>query len=193
MGRAQEDGKIKVSYYNPREYSNDRHRRVDERPYGGGPGMVMRPDLLLKASGDAIGRKKNVKVIFLSVEGRQFDNQYAGELSEEYKHIVLIAGRYEGADARVKEALGAEEISVGPYVLTGGELPAMTIVDAVSRHIPGVLGNEYSREEDRVASPEVYTRPEEITYKGKKYKVPEVLLSGDHKKIEEWKKKKRSS
>ena len=192
LGRAIEDGKIKVSYYNPRDFTKDKHRRVDERPYGGGPGMVMRPEPVIKAAQSAIGRKKNIKVLFLSAGGEQFDNDKAVEFAENYKRIVLIAGRYEGVDKRVKQVLGAEEVSIGPYILTGGELPAMVIADSVARNVPGVLGNECSREQERVASSEVYTRPEEITHKGEKYKVPEVLLSGDHKKIEEWKKNRKN-
>lgn len=178
--------KISVSYHNPRDYTDDKHRKTDARPYGGGPGMVMLAEPILKAVADAVGRKKKVKVLMMSPRGRQFDNAYAAELAGAYKDVVLIAGRYEGIDARVKEALGAEEVSVGPYVLTGGELPALTILDAVSRHVPGVLGTGESVEETRVASGEVYTRPEVLVYKKKAYRVPEVLLGGHHKEIEDW-------
>ena len=150
--------------------------------------MVLEASAVLAASDKAIGRKKNVKVLFLSPSGKQFDGNFARRLSGRFSHIVIIAGHYEGVDARVRKALHAEEVSIGPYTLTGGELPAMVIVDSVSRYISGVLGNADSIEEDRVASSQVYTRPEVVIHKGKKYRVPKVLLSGNHKKIEEWKK-----
>lgn len=190
LGRAQKGKKIKVSYYDPREYTKDKHKRIDDRPYGGGPGMVMQAEPILKAAGKAIGKKEKVKVLIMSPRGKTFDQSYAKKLAKNHKHVVLIAGRYEGIDARVKKALKAEEISVGDYVLTGGELPALTIVDSVSRNIPGVLGKGESLEDTRVASGEMYTRPPSLTHKGKKYTVPKVLQSGNHKKIEEWRTKK---
>ncbi len=116
-----------------------------------------------------------------------FDNAYAEGVAKKYKHLIMICGRYEGIDARVQKILKAEELSIGPFVLTGGELPAMVVMDVVARRIPGVLGNEQSLEENRVASSEVYTRPEILVWKGKKYPVPKVLLSGNHKEIETWK------
>ena len=194
--RALSSKRIRVSFYNPRDFIDparsgvraSKHRRVDNRPYGGGPGMVLEASAVLAASDKAIGRKKNVKVLFLSPSGKQFDGNFARRLSGRFSHIVIIAGHYEGVDARVRKALHAEEVSIGPYTLTGGELPAMVIVDSVSRYISGVLGNADSIEEDRVASSQVYTRPEVVIHKGKKYRVPKVLLSGNHKKIEEWKK-----
>lgn len=186
LGRAQKDGKIKVQYYNPRNYSKDRLKRVDDKPYGGGPGMVMEAESVLRATDDAIGRKKDVEVIFFSPSGKQFDQKMAKSLSKK-KHVVMLSGHYEGIDQRAVDILKATPVSIGPYVLTGGELPAAIIVDAVSRHVPGVLGNSESIEEDRISSPEVYTRPETLTWKRKKYMVPEVLLSGHHKKIDEWK------
>jgi len=118
--------------------------------------------------------------------GKQFTNVYAKALVKKYTDIVLIAGRYEGIDTRVKKIFKAEEVSVGPFVLTGGEVPAMVVVDACSRQIEGVLGKHESLEEERTASPEMYTRPEVLVWKGKKYKVPKVLLSGDHSAIEKW-------
>ena len=124
-----------------------------------------------------------------SPAGKSFDTSYAKSTTKKYTDIIFICGRYEGIDARVKKIFKAEEISVGPYVLTGGELPAMIMIDSISRQIQGVLGNFDSREEERVASSDVYTRPEHITYKGKKYSVPKVLLSGHRAKIEEWKNK----
>lgn len=186
MARAIRGRQIKVRFYNPRDFTRDKHRKVDDKPYGGGPGMVMKAEPVIKAVAKAIARQKNTKVIILSPRGRQFTNREAIEWSKKYKNLVLIAGHYEGIDGRVKKTLKATEISVGPYVLTGGELPAMMIMDAVTRQIPGVLGKSESLEEKRVTNGEVYTRPEEIIFQNKKYKVPKVLLSGDHKKIEKW-------
>ncbi|MEX1026968.1 MAG: tRNA (guanosine(37)-N1)-methyltransferase TrmD [Candidatus Paceibacterota bacterium] len=186
IGRAIEDGKITVSYYNPRDYTNDKHARVDQKPYGGGPGMVIQAEPVLKAVKHAIGRKKSVKVVFMEAGGKEFSNEYARDWAKKYKHIVLVSGRYEGIDARARKALKADAISIGPYVLTGGELPAMVVMDATARQIEGVLGDEKSREEERIASHEVYTRPEKLKWKGKSYEVPEVLRSGHHKKIDEW-------
>lgn len=186
LGRAREDGTIRVSYYNPREYTKDKHRTTDEKPYGGGPGMVMMAEPILRAANAAIGRKKDVTVLITSARGTQFDNTYAANLASAYRHVVIIAGRYEGVDQRVIDALGAREVTIGPYVLTGGEIPAMTIVDATARHVPGVLGNEQSLEEKRTASDVVYTRPDTVRWRGKHYEVPPVLLSGDHAAIERW-------
>ncbi len=188
LSRAQKKKLINIKFYNPRDFTKDKHKKVDDKPYGGGPGMVMHAEPILRAVTKARGRKKKVKIIMFSPSGKQFTNTYAETLSKKYKDIILIAGRYEGVDARVKKALKAEELSIGPYVLTGGEVPAMVVVDAMSRQIPGVLGHEESLEEKRISSSEMYTRPEIIKYKDKNYKVPKVLLSGDHKKIEEWKK-----
>ncbi|MBT3283031.1 tRNA (guanosine(37)-N1)-methyltransferase TrmD [bacterium] len=190
IARAVKDKKIKIKFYNPRDFTKDKHKRVDQKPYGGGPGMVLEAQAILKAVEKAVGRKKKVKVIFLAPNGKQFDNVYAKRLSKQYKDVVIISGRYEGIDARVRKIFKAEVVTVGPYVLTGGELPAMIILDAVARQIKGVLGNVDSIEEERIASSDVYTRPEVLEYKGKKYRVPKVLLSGDHKKIDEWRKKK---
>lgn len=188
ISRAQEKKLIKVDYYNPRDFTKDKHHRVDQRPYGGGPGMVLEAEPYLKAIEKAKGkRKKKVKMIFFAPHGTLFTNEYAKKLADSYDEIVLISGRYEGIDARVKKLTKAETVTVGPYVLTGGEVPAMIVIDAVSRQINGVLGNFDSREEARVASPDVYTRPEVLEWKKKNYRVPKVLLSGDHKKIEAWK------
>jgi tRNA (guanine37-N1)-methyltransferase len=189
LGRAQKDKKIKVSFYNPRDFTKDKHKRVDRKPYGGGPGMVLEAQSVLRAAQAAIGRKKNVEVILFSPSGKQFTAGDAKRLAKK-KHVVFVAGHYEGVDARVKKILKAKLVSVGPYVLTGGELPSATIIDAVSRYVTGVLGKEESREDERVASPDIYTRPEVLTWRGKKYRVPKVLTTGHHKKIEEWKKEK---
>src|SRR5690606_28297629 len=135
----------------------------------------------LKAWDKAVGRKKGkVKTLIMSPRGVKFDQAMAEELAKKYEHVVLISGRYEGIDARVKDILKAEEVSVGDYVLTGGELPALSILDAVSRQVPGVLGTFESLEEERISSGEMYTRPDVLVYKKKKYGVPEVFLSGNH-------------
>jgi tRNA (guanine37-N1)-methyltransferase len=201
IGRAVLNKNIKIKFYNPRDFvrptktqskKEKPYLRVDNKAYGGGPGMVLEAEPVIKAVEKAQGKQKNKKtrIIWLSPAGKQFDNQAADKFKKQ-KDIIIICGRYEGIDARVKKIFKAEEISVGPYVLTGGELPAMVIMDTVARRIPGVLGKIESVEENRVASPEVYTRPEILEYKGRKYRVPEVLISGNHKKIEEWKKNKR--
>lgn len=180
--------KIAVSYYNPRDFAEGTHKKTDDRPYGGGPGMVMLAEPIIRAVHKAVGRKRSKKkVLIMSPRGKAFDQTYAQRLATECDHVVLIAGRYEGIDARVKKALNAEEVSMGPYVLTGGELPALAIVDAISRHVPGVLGASDSLEESRDgAHGEVYTRPDVFTYKGKRYRVPDVLAGGHHGKIEAW-------
>ncbi|MCX6713450.1 MAG: tRNA (guanosine(37)-N1)-methyltransferase TrmD [Candidatus Vogelbacteria bacterium] len=191
LKRAQAAKKVKFNIVNIRDFTLDKHRRTDLRPYAGGPGLVMMAEPILRAV-DAIQKKlkaksKKLKAVILSPGGKQFTNETAIKWSKQYTDIILISGRYEGIDARVKKILKAEEISVGPFVLTGGELPAMIVVDAVARQIPGVLGNADSPEEKRVSSHEVYTRPEVLAWKGKKYKVPKVLLSGHAAKIKEWK------
>ncbi len=184
--------KITVSYYNPRDFATDKHRKTDDRPYGGGPGMVMLVEPIVRAWEKAVGKKTaalkagKVKTFITSPRGRTFAQEHAQELAKEAEHVVLIAGRYEGIDARVKEILGAEEVSVGDYILTGGELPALTIVDAISRHIPGVLGTHDSLEDDRATEGVTYTRPPTYTHKKRQFAVPPVLLEGDHKKIEAW-------
>lgn len=209
IGRAQKAKKIKISYYDPKKFTRDKYGRVDRRPYGGGPGMVLEPDAILRAAQKAIGKKRGVQTIFFATDGEQFDEPMAMSLacasqtctsntSKRKKsnardaHIVLICGHYEGVDARVQKILKAKKVSMGPYVLTGGELPAATVIDAVARHVPGVLGKAESLEASRVSSPEVYTRPEVLVWKNKKYKVPPVLLSGNHAKIEEWKRTVKS-
>lgn len=181
--------KISVAYYNPREFSKDKHKKVDDRPYGGGPGMVMHAEPILKAWEKAVGKKKDqtkVKTLIMSPRGAVFTQALAKDFAKKYEHLVLISGRYEGIDARVKEILNAEEISVGDYILTGGELPALTIIDATARQIEGVLGTFESLEDDRFTSGETYTRPEVLKYKKKEYTVPKVLVEGNHKEIEKY-------
>lgn len=181
--------KISVQYYNPRDYTTDKHKRVDDRPYGGGPGMVMQAEPILRAWQAAVGRKRNqnkVKTLIMSPRGTPFTNVLAKTYATEYDHLVLISGRYEGIDARVQAALDAEEVRVGDCILTGGELPALSIVDAVSRQVPEVLGTFASLEDDRITNGTTYTRPEMVTFKKQTYLVPDVLKTGDHAKIEDW-------
>lgn len=191
LGRARRAKKISVRIYDLRSFAEGKHRITDDAPYGGGPGMVMKVEPIARALKKIIGRKKSVKVIAFSPSGKQFSASLAWKTAERFRHVVLIAGHYEGVDERVVKIFRAEKISLGPYVLTGGELPAMVVIDAVARHVPNVLGKRESLEETRSASPEVYTRPSVFEYKGKKYRVPGVLLSGDHKKITEWRKARR--
>ncbi|MEN9622119.1 MAG: tRNA ((1)-)-methyltransferase, tRNA (guanine37-N1)-methyltransferase [Candidatus Parcubacteria bacterium] len=188
LKRAIEDKKIKVKFYNLRDFSVDKWARVDQKPYGGGPGMVIQALPVAKAiekAKKACGRSLT-KIVFFNPSGKLFDTTYAKVAAKKYKNIIFVCGRYEGIDARVKKMFKMEDISVGPFVLTGGELPAMIMIDSIARQIEGVLGNFDSREEERVASPDSYTRPEVIEYKKKKYRVPKVLLSGNHKLIDEW-------
>lgn len=197
LKRAQEDKKIKVHFYNPKDFAESYKERIDRRPYGGGPGMVLAPEYVLSAAEAALKKTKNKKIktgdttmLFFSPAGADFDATMAKKLARK-KHIIMIAGHYEGVDARVEEILKAKRVSVGPYVLTGGELPAAIVVDAVARHVRGVLGDKDSLEENRTASPAVYTRPDVLVWKKKKYPVPEVLKSGHHAKIEEWKREQK--
>ena len=199
IGRAIKNKHISVKFYNPRDYVKSQnkvnYKPVDDRPYGGGPGMIMRAEPILKAVEKALSlvKDKNKKVLIINFapSAEKFTTTFAKKVSKKYTDIILICGRYEGIDARVDKILKTKKISVGDYVLTGGELPAMILVDCISRQIPGVLGKYESLEEERISSSEFYTRPEILKYKNKNYKVPKVLLSGDHKKIEDWKKSKK--
>ena len=193
LARAIDSKKIAVKFYNPRDYTKDKHKRVDDKTYGGGPGMVMQAEPIIKAVSSIkqrVSRKKKskLKVLITAAGGKKFTNTRATKYTT-YTDIIIICGRYEGIDTRVRKALRAEEISIGDYILTGGELPAMIMVDAIARHVDGVLGKTESIEENRISSHEMYTRPETITYDKKNYSVPKVLLSGDHKKIDEWRSK----
>lgn len=185
-GRAVRDGRLELSAVNPRDFTTDRHRSVDERPYGGGPGMLMRPEPLAAAI-DA-GRRRvggQATVVYLSPQGRRFDDRRARELATQ-SALVLLAGRYEGVDERLIEVCVDEELSIGDYVLSGGELAALVVIDALARWLPGVLGHTDSAAQDSFAEGLLdcphYTRPEE--YAGRK--VPAVLLSGDHAAIARW-------
>lgn len=195
IGRARKEKKIVVKYQTPRDYVENKWGKVDERPYGGGPGMVMSAMPVVKAVEKSLrGRTpKKPVIIWFSPSGKQFTNKDADALAK-YTDVVLVCGRYEGIDERAKKILKTlapvKEYAVGEAVYTGGELPALAIVDAVTRRLPGVLGKDASVEERRIASSAVYTRPETILYKGKNYTVPKVLLTGHHAKIDAWRKKK---
>ncbi len=154
--------------------------------------MVMRAEPILKAVEAVFKKIKSKKVLVINFipTAEKFTTSFAKNISKKYTDIILICGRYEGIDARVDKILKTKKFSIGDYVLTGGELPAMVLIDSISRQIHGVLHKFESLEEERVSSSEVYTRPEKLVHKGKSYKVPKVLLSGNHKKIDEWKQKK---
>ena len=188
--RAIEKKKVQIKVWNLRDFTKDKHKKVDDKPYGGGAGMVLQAEPILRAV-RSLGNRTS-KLVVLSAKGKQFTQKMAYDWSKKYKNIILIFGRYEGIDERVVRILKAKEISVGPYVLTGGELPAMIIVDAVARHIPGVLGKAESLEEKRygVGVP-AYTRPEILKWGKKSYHVPKILLSGNHEKIAKWRQKQR--
>jgi tRNA (guanine37-N1)-methyltransferase len=185
-GRAVEQGLVTVSLINPRDFTDDKHRTVDDRPYGGGPGMLMKVDPLRRAiaeAKDSVG--SDARVLYLSPQGKPLNHARVVELGSE-KALVLLAGRYEGIDERLVATAVDEEISIGDYVLSGGELPAMVLIDAITRQLPGVLGHERSAEEDSFADGLLdcphYTRPE--VFDG--LCVPDVLLSGDHERIRRW-------
>lgn len=185
-GRAVKQGQVVVSHFNPRDYTSDRHRTVDDRPYGGGPGMLMKIEPLQQAIAAAKEQAgPSARVIYLSPQGQRLDHGKVVALCEE-PALVLVAGRYEGVDERLIEAEVDEELSIGDYVLSGGELAAMVVIDTVTRQIPGVLGHENSAGEDSYADGLLdcphYTRPE--TFAGKD--VPDVLLSGNHERIRRW-------
>lgn len=185
LKRARERGLIDVRVHNIRDYTHDKHHTTDDTPYGGGGGMVMKPEPVFEALASVPGPLDGVPVILLTPQGRVFDQRVADELSH-HARIVLICGRYEGVDERIREHLVTDEISIGDYVLTGGELPALILIDAVSRLLPDVLGDPTGAQDDSHASGLLeyphYTRPPE--FRG--WKVPDVLLSGDHAKIEKW-------
>ncbi|MBI4359542.1 MAG: tRNA (guanosine(37)-N1)-methyltransferase TrmD [Candidatus Jacksonbacteria bacterium] len=218
LKRARESGLVDIFFHNIRDYASDKHKTVDDTPYGGGPGMILKIEPLYNCLADVVGSditekriqkmsnvkcqmSNDMKIILLSPQGEQFTQQKAEELVR-YEKLILICGRYEGVDARVKYLVD-EEISIGPYVLSGGELPAMVVTEAVARLVPGVLGSADSllveshganKKDDGSASvsrhvveyPQ-YTRPERFEpIPGVSWRVPEVLISGDHKKIDEW-------
>jgi len=191
VGRARERGVVDLTVRDLRDYTDDRHRTVDDMPYGGGPGMVMKPEPLWRAV-EAIAAERGAAsaVILMTPQGRPFTHAMAQEMSR-LERLVIICGRYEGIDERVAEALVTHEISIGDYVLTGGELPALVVLDAVTRLVPGVVGDAGSVEEDSfvrgVLDHPHYTRPAE--FRGRR--VPDVLLSGNHAAIERWRGEQR--
>lgn len=182
IGKAREKGLIEINLINIRDFSKDKHKKVDDTPYGGGAGMVMMPDVVYDAYSSI--QDKNAKVIYMSPQGKVLNQEKVQELSKE-ESLILLCGHYEGIDQRVLDEIVDEEISIGDYVLTGGELPAMVLIDAVSRYVKGVLNDESTQEEsfsnNRLEYPQ-YTRPE--VFRGKR--VPEVLLSGHHGNIKKW-------
>lgn len=191
LGRARDAKKISVSYQNPRDFVDNKWGKVDERPYGGGPGMVMQAMPVVKAAEKTLKGKGKKVVIWFSPSGKQFTNKDADALLK-YDDVVFVCGRYEGIDERAKKILKTlapiKTFAVGEAVYTGGEVPALAMIDAMTRRIPGVLGKDASVEERRVASSEVFTRPETIVFKKKKYQVPKVLQTGNHAKIDAWRK-----
>jgi len=185
LKRALQRGLIDVRLHNIRDYAKDKHHTTDDAPYGGGGGMVMKVEPLFDAVESALGAERDIPVILLTPQGRAFNQTVAQELSQ-YTRLALICGRYEGFDERIREHLVTDEISIGDYVLTGGELPALMVIDAVSRLLPDVLGDPTGAQDDSHAMGLLeyphYTRPPE--FRG--WKVPDVLLTGDHAKIERW-------
>jgi tRNA (guanine37-N1)-methyltransferase len=188
--RAVEAGLIEIIVHDLRDYTHDRHRQTDDRPFGGGAGMVMKPEPLFRAVEALISEQDDARIILLSPQGRLFDQRVAEQLSKPGR-LVLICGRYEGVDERVVEHLVTDEISIGDYVLSGGEIPAMVLVDAVTRLLPGALGCEQSAERESFSAGLLdyphYTRPAE--YRG--MRVPDVLLGGNHAEIEKWRRGNR--
>ena len=191
LQRARQRGLIHVKIHNIRDYTHDRHHTTDDTPYGGGGGMVMKPEPVFEAVESVLGLNSDpaqpppIPVVLLTPQGRVFTQRVAEEFSR-YERIALLCGRYEGVDERIREHLVTDEVSIGDYVLTGGELPALLIIDAVSRLIPGVLGDPTGAEDDSHSMGLLeyphYTKPAE--FRG--WRVPEILLSGDHGKIEKW-------
>lgn len=183
IGKALERKIIKINTINIRDFSKNKHKKVDDTPYGGGAGMVMMPDVVYD-SYMSIQHKENAKVIYLSPKGKVLNQQKVEELSKQ-EHLILLCGHYEGIDQRVLDEIVDEEISIGDYVLTGGELPAMVLIDSVSRYVEGVLNKESVSEEsftNGLLEYPQYTRPEVFLNK----KVPEILLSGHHENIKKW-------
>ena len=187
LGRASKNHILEFNFINMRDYSKNKHLKVDDTPYGGGAGMVMIPDVVYDAY-SSIPNKENAKVIYLSPQGKQLNQAKVQELSEE-EHLILLCGHYEGIDQRVLDEIVNEEISIGDYVLTGGELPAMVLIDSVSRYVEGVLKEESTKEEsfsNGLLEYPQYTRPE--VFEGES--VPEILLSGHHENIQKWRQEK---
>lgn len=192
LKKAQDKKIISIRTHDPRIHAKDRHKTVDDKPYGGGPGMLMKIEPLVKAL-ESIKRANRSRVILLAPSGKQFDQKRATVFAKKYDQLIFVCGRYEGVDARIKKFVD-EEISIGPYVLNGGEVATMAIIEAVARLIPGVIGNVESLIEESHAMEGTteypqYTRPEK--FRG--LKAPKILLSGDHKKIAEWRAKRKKA
>lgn len=188
IGRAIKNRIIEVNLINIRDYSEDKHKRVDDYPYGGGAGMVMQPEPIYNAYVNITkSLKYKPKVIYLTPQGKVFNQNMAKEMSKNNKHLILLCGHYEGVDERIIEEIVDMEISIGDYVLTGGEIPAIVLIDTISRLIPNVLGHENSAAEESLVNGLLeyphYTRP----HKFRRREVPEILLSGNHANIEKWK------
>ena len=187
IGRAVKDKIININTVNIRDFSKNKHNKVDDTPYGGGAGMVIMPDVVYRAY-NSLENKENAKVIYMSPQGKKLNQKKVLEFSKE-KHLIILCGHYEGIDQRVLDKIVDEEISIGDYVLTGGELPAMVLIDSVSRYVEGVLSKDSIKEEsfsNNLLEYPQYTRPE--IFEG--IKVPEILLSGNHKEIEKWRNEK---
>ena len=186
LGRAQEKNIIDINVINIRDFSENKHKKVDDTPYGGGAGMVIMPDVVYRAYKSIKNDEKNAKVIYMSPQGQTLNQAKVESLAKE-KHLIILCGHYEGIDQRVLDKIVDEEISIGDYVLTGGEIPAMALIDSVSRYVDGVLTGESIKEEsfsEGLLEYPQYTRPE--IFEG--VKVPEVLLSGHHENINKWRK-----
>ncbi len=195
IGRAKKEGKVALKVYNLRDFTEDKHKTVDDTPYGGGPGMVFKVEPITRCvefiKRDEIANDESTRVILTSAKGDKFSQKTAQKMST-IEHLIIICGRYEGVDERIADNVADAEVSIGDYVLTGGELPAMIMVDAITRLIPGVLGNKESLEiesHDRcdLSDYPVYTKPNSFCG----WDVPDVLLSGNHKKITTWREEKR--
>jgi tRNA (guanine37-N1)-methyltransferase len=187
LKRATESGKLEINFINIRDYSTDKHKKCDDYTFGGGPGMLMMPQPIYDAITSIDGYKEALK-IYMSPKGKVFTQEKSKQLANSYNHIIILCGHYEGIDQRIIDLLIDEEISIGDYVLTGGEIPAMVVVDALSRHIDGVLHSDESAEIETFSNGELeypqYTKPRKFMG----LDVPEVLLSGDHGKIAKWRK-----
>ena len=186
IGKAKEKELIDINLINIRDFSKDKHKKVDDTPYGGGAGMVIRPDVVYDAYKSI--EDKDAKVIYMSPQGKILDQKKVEDLSKQ-KHLIILCGHYEGIDQRVLDKIVDEEISIGDYVLTGGEIPAMVLIDSISRYVEGVISQESIEEEsfsNGLLEYPQYTRPE--VFEGEK--VPEILLSGHHENIEKWRKDK---
>ncbi|GIO36276.1 tRNA (guanine-N(1)-)-methyltransferase [Paenibacillus antibioticophila] len=191
LGKAQEKGIVSLSAVNFRQYAGNKHGTVDDTPYGGGGGMVLKPDPIFRAVEDLLGRTEQgtvPRIILMCPQGETFTQRKAEELARE-EHLIFICGHYEGYDERIREHLVTDELSIGDYVLTGGEVPAMVIIDSITRLLPGVLGNELSAVTDSFSTGLLeyphYTRP--VEFRG--WKVPDILLSGHHANIEDWRRR----